>query len=144
LHTFSHNYVKLVDWTTYKGDETLTDVQLLELAQQGAKKRIVELREEIATLEALVSGNGFRSLRQTQSPVRHRRRLSADARARIAAAQRARWAKIKRGGPGAGKATSAAAAGPRKRRRMSATQRAAVSRRMKAYWAKRRATHAKK
>ena len=122
---------------------TLTDAQLLELAQQGAKKRIVELRQEIATLEALVSGNGFRSLRHTQSPVRHRRRLSADARARIAAAQRARWAKIKRGGSGAAKAASAAA-GQRRRRRMSATQRAAVSRRMKAYWAKRRATHAKK
>jgi hypothetical protein len=128
---------------------TLTDTQLLQLAQHGAKARIEELRQEIASLQALISGNGTRSsinaARPTPPTVR-RRRISAAGRARIAAAQKARWAKIKGTATSANETTpSGRAKGARKRRRgMSASQRAAVSRRMKAYWAKRRGARARK
>jgi hypothetical protein len=129
---------------------SLTDAQVLALAQEGAKKRVEELRQEIARLEVLIHGNGARSVRTTPAGagsriVRRRRRLSADARARIAAAQKARWARIKGGRAGVSTAKASATTTRRRRRRgMSAAQRAAVSRRMKAYWAKRRRAKSKK
>jgi hypothetical protein len=56
--------------------------------------------------------------------------MSASARARIAAAQRARWAKVKR--------QSSATTG-RRRRKMSAAGRAAIAAAARARWARHRA-----
>ena len=128
----------------------LSDVQLLQLAREGARGRIEELRNEIATLEKLIGGSRpqgalMTAQRGAKPRIRRRRRLSATARARIAAAQGARWAKIKQGQDEAKtNSSSAPARRTRKRRGMSAVQRAAVSRRMKAYWAKRRVAKTKK
>jgi hypothetical protein len=57
--------------------------------------------------------------------------MSADGRARIAAAQRARWAKLKANSPAHMKA--------RKHRKMSAAGRAAIAAAARARWAKVRA-----
>jgi len=62
---------------------------------------------------------------------RGRRRMSASARAKIAAAQRARWAKVK-GTPGAKPANKGT-------RKMSAAGRAAIAAAARARWAKAKA-----
>lgn len=57
------------------------------------RQKTVRFLDEIARLKtarALLSGEGT----EKTAPVRKRRPLSADARKRIAAAQRKRWAKV--------------------------------------------------
>jgi len=90
-------------------------------------KRAVILKEKIADLERELS-----SLIGTSSagPSTRKGGMSAAGRARIAAAQKKRWAKIKAGLP-----ASAAAAKPAKRK-MSAAGRAAISAAAKARWAR--------
>jgi hypothetical protein len=88
-------------------------------------RRAAAIKEQIDSLEnelgkilggAAVSGNG-------------KRVMSASARARIGAAQKARWAKVK-GNGNAGKTT---------RRKMSAAARAKIAAAAKARWAKAKA-----
>ena len=62
---------------------------------------------------------------------RKKRDMSAAGRARVAAAQKARWAKIKKAKP--------AAKAPAKRRKMSAAGRARISAAAKARWAEAKA-----
>ena len=62
-----------------------------------------------------------------------RRKMSAAAKAKIRAAQKKRWAKIK------GKTAAAKPARKKRAGKMSAAGKAAVSARMKAYWAARKA-----
>ena len=81
---------------------SLTPTQLRDLARIGAKARLEEIRTEIAVIQALLaeapSGN-----RRTQKTARaakgvvarKRGKLSAQGRANIIAAQKARWAKLK-------------------------------------------------
>lgn len=93
----------------------------------GQLKKAVTLKEKIAKLEkelALLIG--------VSSPGTATRKggMSAAGRARIAAAQKKRWAKIKAGQP-----ASATAAKPAKRK-MSAAGRAAISAAAKARWAR--------
>jgi hypothetical protein len=67
---------------------------------------------------------------------RKKRGMSAAGRAAVAAAQKARWAKIKRAKP--------AAKAPAKRRKMSAAAKAKISAAAKARWAKVKAAGKKK
>ena len=79
----------------------LSREQMHELTRLGARERLAQIRAEIAAVEALVSGaDTHRGRSATPPPTaevgrRPRRTLSAKGRAAIAAAQRARWAKIK-------------------------------------------------
>jgi len=80
---------------------------LLELARRGAQHRYEELQQELASLVRqfpdLRSGagefvkRGRRAVRAAAAELRprKRRKMSAAARARISAAQRSRWAKLK-------------------------------------------------
>lgn len=113
----------------------LTSDQLHQLARHGAMARLEEIKKEIALLEVLIRGGGSAltdgGRRAPGRPARRARRtLSAAGRAAIAAAQKARWAKIKKNS-GKKKVT----AGGRKRRAMSAAARKAVAERMRKYWA---------
>jgi hypothetical protein len=110
---------------------TLSTAQLHQLARYGAQARLEELRAEIAALRALIGGAPASA--QGSKPRRRRRRgkLSAAGRAAIAAAQKARWAKARRG--------SKKQTARRKRKGMSAAARKAVSERMRKYWASKRA-----
>lgn len=69
-------------------------MELLKLAQLGAEARIAQLQSEIAWIRSQ-----FPSSRKTNSGAgesdtpRKRRRMSAAARKRMSAAQKARWAK---------------------------------------------------
>jgi hypothetical protein len=104
----------------------------MNLARVGAKVRILELENEVTAIRTAFPGLGEGEAsagtgpRKATAP-RKRGKLSAAGRRAIAAAQRARWAKIK-----------AEKSGPTKRKGMSAAARKAVSLRMKKYWAKRR------
>jgi len=93
-------------------------------------RRALQIKEQIESLEqqlnSLLTGSSKIQNRGTRSGAR--RTMSASARARIAAAQRARWAKVK------GKASAGAA--PRKRRKMSAAGRARIIAATKARWAR--------
>jgi len=92
----------------------------------GQLRKVVAIKERIERLEA---GDSTAA----PAPGRKRRRMSPAARARIAAAQRARWAKA-RGG-----SVTAPAKRPRKRR-VSAATRAKLAAVAKARWARVRAT----
>lgn len=119
----------------------LSREQLHTLARRGAAARIAELKAEIsAILRAFPRVRSdhagakevpfLRGVSVPRKPRRKRSKLSAVGRARIAAAQRKRWAIIK--------AKKAMGAGGRKRKGMSAAAKNAVSARMKKYWAERR------
>jgi hypothetical protein len=95
-------------------------------------RRAVEIKETITSLThelaALLQG----------TPVTQpgkRRKMSAAGRARVAAAQKARWAKVKAGKP--------AAKAPAKKNKMSVAARAKISAAQKARWAKVNAGNAK-
>jgi hypothetical protein len=113
----------------YEYPMTNTSLSHLSLDQL---RRAVGIREQMDALERELSG----IIGSSAAPsVRRggRRTMSPEARAKIAAAQRRRWAKQKR--------TSAYSAAParRGRRRMSAAARARISAAAKARWARARA-----
>ena len=88
------------------------------------KEKIVSLQEELARY----LGNGSH-----EATPRRKSGMSAAGRARIAAAQRARWAKVH-----AGK-SSAKAAPKAKKRKMSAAAKAKIAAAARARWAKAKA-----
>ena len=95
-------------------------------------RQAANLKDQIARLKKQLHallGQGSAS----HKPAAKKSTMSAAGKAKIAAAQRARWAKVK-----GKKATAAPAKG-----KMSAAAKAAVSIRMKAYWAKRKAARKK-
>jgi len=106
-------------------------------------EQALSIRRKIETLErrltSLVSSFGW-GVGAVTSPRRRggRRRLSASARAKIAAAARARWARFR-----AGK-TKAAKKGGRRRGGITAAGRKRLSQLMKARWAARRKAAGKK
>jgi hypothetical protein len=109
--------------------ENLTSTQLRQAA---------DLKEKIAGLEKQLAGIIFVGGKnpapvKVSKPARKKRGMSAAGRARIAAAQKLRWAKIN-----AGK-TKRAAPKATKRRKMSAAGRAAVAAAARARWAKAKA-----
>jgi hypothetical protein len=111
---------------------TLDRKTLMNLARVGAKARIQELETEISEIRAAFPGldgsEDSGEVKPKKALTRRKRgKLSAAGRRAIAAAQRARWAKIK-----------AEKSGPTKRKGMSAAAKKAVSVRMKKYWAERR------
>jgi hypothetical protein len=92
-------------------------VSILELARRGAQHRYEELQTEIASLvrhfpdlrgrAREIVKRGRRAVKAAAGELqpRKRRKMSAAARARISAAQRARWAKLKAENSGEGDGT---------------------------------------
>jgi hypothetical protein len=93
---------------------SLTNLTIAQL------ERAIAVKERIETLE--------QELASVLGAAPKKRTMSASARARIAAAQRARWAKVH------GKTAGQSSAKPR--RKMSAAARKRLSRLVKARWAK--------
>lgn len=95
-------------------------------------KRAVTIKEKIAELEGeLASLIGATAA--TSAPAKKKGGMSAAGRAAVAAAQKARWAKIK----GLTKPNATPAAKPAKKKfTMSASAKAAISKAAKARWAK--------
>lgn len=98
-------------------------------------KHAADIKEQIATLEDELESilDGGSSGNGVPSPIRSRRnRMSAAGRARIIAAQRARWAKFK-------KAKGAPARAKAGKRVLSAAAKAKIAAAARARWAKAKA-----
>jgi hypothetical protein len=107
-------------------------LQQLREERKQAERQVARLDEAISALEGIVgrgSGNGRRGGRA----------VSALARQRMAAAQRARWARVR----GASGASGKAGAGTRKRRILSAAARRKIAAAQRARWARFRAKQQK-
>jgi hypothetical protein len=97
------------------------------------KEKIEGLEKELSRLLGLTAQPGASSLAET-SP-RKKGGMSAAGRARLVAAQKARWAKVRAANAAGGIKTGA----PRKKFTMSAAAKAKISAAAKARWAKIRA-----
>ena len=95
-------------------------------------RQAADLKEKIASLEKQL-GQLLGGTTNTAEVAAPKRKMSASAIAKIRAAQKKRWAKIK------GKTAAAKPARKKRAGKMSAAGKAAVSARMKAYWAARKA-----
>jgi hypothetical protein len=69
--------------------------EIVRAAIDGFTARKAHLNERIAELRAMLNGGPAQPAAGTEPAPRKRRKISAGARRRIAAAQRARWAKIR-------------------------------------------------
>ena len=101
-------------------------------------KRAVAVREEIEKLEselAAILGGSAPVTSSNGSPKKGRKVMSASARAKISAAQKARWAKQKKGSP--------AVAAKKGKRTMSASARAKIAAAARARWAAVKASNRK-
>jgi len=96
-------------------------------------KRIISLKQQIEKLSAKLQTLADGSAVSVGRPAKKKRTMSLAARRKIAAAVRARWAKVK------GKAAKAAP----KKRTMSAAARAKIAAAARARWAKVRAAKGK-
>jgi len=121
---------------------SLSDLTVTEL------RKVLQIKEEIASLETqLKSVLGASAVVTTTNAPRRgrppgkgkRQKMSPEARARIAAAQRARWA-AQKGGKAAKPAKVAKVKGKRGRRKLSAEARERIAVAQRARWAARRGT----
>jgi len=115
--------------------QSLTATQLRQAAD--LKEKIESLQKKLA---ALLPGNEI-SASKAAVPAKKKRGMSAAGRARVSAAAKKRWAKIK-----AAKLSvkPAAKPAPKMRRKMSAAAKAKLSKLAKERWAKAKATGKKK
>jgi hypothetical protein len=103
---------------------------LLANMSSGQLKQAINIKEQIEALESKLAALLGGTPAATPAALPKKRTMSAAGRARIAAAQRARWAKL------AGKRTKATA---KPRRQMSPKARKRLSQLAKARWAKAKA-----
>ncbi|MGO9261168.1 MAG: hypothetical protein ACLQU1_33395 [Bryobacteraceae bacterium] len=96
------------------------------------QKRHIDTR--IAELRTVLSGGGTETGAAPETPRRKRRKINAAGRARIAEAQRKRWAESRKPAESAAKQES-----PKPKRRLSAAGRKAISEATKRRWALKRA-----
>ena len=77
------------------------DTATLEAALVGYSQQLRQIEAKMEEIRRILSGSaGGASMRRatTGTPARQKHQMSAEGRARIAAAQRARWAKVKNAG----------------------------------------------
>jgi hypothetical protein len=109
------------------------DTHAVVLQLKGELARIEAAISALESLDAPIVRRGRPPLSATTGP--KRRTMSAAARAKIAAAQRRRWAKQKRH---AGTASSNVKVMPKARKGLTAAGRKKISEMMKARWAARK------
>jgi hypothetical protein len=100
------------------------------------QKRLID--SQIGDLRALLTGQSAETAPTVEPATRKRRKMSAAGRARIAEAQRKRWAASRKAAE-----PSTPEAAPKPKRRLSAAGRRAISLATKRRWALRRAEAAK-
>src|ERR1044072_5037239 len=122
--------------------------EIIQAAIEGLTSRQEAIGRQIAELRALLPGtssNGNSAPRpaSTSSKRGGRRTMSAEARERIAAAQRKRWAVSRGEGDASASAVSQAASSRKpKKRRLSAAGRKAIQEALRKRWAAKRAAEA--
>jgi hypothetical protein len=107
-------------------------LQLLREEQTHAQDQVKKLDEAISAIEGIV---GTRKVGSAQGPIRKRRTMSAAARRKIAAAQKARWAKVKNPKP----VLVIASTSTSRKRTLSPAARRRIATAQRARWAKFRA-----
>jgi hypothetical protein len=102
--------------------------QIITAAIYGLEAQKVLLDSQIAELRGMLDGSSTRPAAEQSEPgKRKRKKFSLAARKKMAAAQRARWKKIKQ--------SSEPSQAKRKRRKMSAAGKAAIAAAVKKRWA---------
>jgi hypothetical protein len=114
--------------------------EIITAAIDGYESQKREIDSKIAQLRQMLDGNQPKAAATSEPTRRKRRKMSRAARARIAEAQRLRWAKTK--GEVASRQAATPAA-PKRKRRLSKEGRARIIAATKARWAKLRAEKAK-
>ena len=110
--------------------------EIIHAAIEGFESQKRRIDSQIDELRQLLNGGGAEAGTESGTPVR-KRKISAAGRRRMAAAQKARWAKIR---GEAEPASSLAAPKPAKqKRKLSAAGRKAISEATKRRWAAKRA-----
>ena len=111
--------------------QKLTD-EIINAAIEGFESQKRRIDSQIADLRQLLNGNRTEVAGTSRAPAR-KRRVSAAGRRRMAAAQKARWAKIR--GDAAAASSPAVAKPVKRRRKLSAAGRKAISEATKRRWA---------
>jgi len=114
--------------------------EIIHAAIEGFESQKRRIDSQIEELRQLLNGGSAEPGAESGSPAR-KRKISAAGRRRMAAAQKARWAKIR--GEADGQPSSAQAVAPKPRRKLSAAGRKAISEATKRRWALKRAEAAK-
>ena len=109
--------------------------EIIAAAIQGFEVQKQHIDSKIAELRAMLSGGPTEPTVTPEPTKRKRRKLSAAGRARIAEAQRKRWAESKK--------RQAAPEAPKPKRKLSAAGRRAIIAATKKRWAAKRAEAAK-
>lgn len=89
--------------------------ELMRLALAGLDAQIAELQEKRAQLAALTTGQPAASTVEAAPPPEKTGKMSAEARAKISAAAKKRWAKVKKAKAEAAKSAPAAKEAPAKK-----------------------------
>ncbi|MEO8597109.1 MAG: hypothetical protein ABI759_27570 [Candidatus Solibacter sp.] len=72
------------------------DKATLAAALVGYQQQLQQIETKMAEIRRILNGSGAPAKRQpSAAPAKQKHHMSAEGRARIAAAQRARWAKVK-------------------------------------------------
>ena len=105
-------------------------------------KQVVSIKEEIASLEGklarLIGGKEVAAVAPEATAKKVRKGMSQAVRAKIAAAQKARWAKVKAPAPASAKAAPSAKPA-KKKRTLSPEHKAKLMAALKARWAAKKA-----
>ena len=112
--------------------------EILTAAIEGFESQKAQINAQIAELRQLLSGPSAETTVAPGPLKRKRRKISAAGRARIAEAQRKRWAESKKAPE-----PSAPKAAPKPKRKLSAAGRRAIVAAAKKRWAAKRAAAAK-
>jgi hypothetical protein len=94
--------------------------ELLRMALIGYEVEREKIDEKMSEIRSLISGGTTKTAAEEAAPVRKRRRMSKEARARISAATKARWAAFRREKATAAKRT-------KKRPKLTAAERLKIS-----------------
>jgi hypothetical protein len=107
--------------------------EIITAAITGFEAQKAEIDSQIAELRSLLHGGGHSEPAVSTPTGRPRKKFSAATRRKMAAAQRARYSKLRQGS----EPTQAASSKPakRKRRKMSAAGKAAIAAAVKKRWA---------
>ncbi len=114
--------------------------EIIRAAIEGFESQKRRIDSQIDELRQLLNGGGAEPAAESGTPAR-KRKISAAGRRRMAAAQKARWAKIR--GEADGQRLSAQSPAPKAKRKLSAAGRKAISEATKRRWALKRAEAAK-
>jgi hypothetical protein len=114
--------------------------EIIHAAIEGFESQKRRIDSQIDELRQILNGGNAEPGVEPGSPVR-KRKISAAGRRRMAAAQKARWAKIR--GEADGQPSSAQSPAPRTKRKLSAAGRKSISEATKRRWALKRAEAAK-